>query len=189
MSRYLEEFAEYMRDIMRITEEEKDPHRHAIMRNYVRHHGLEFSGRVDEIFAPEMSVKEPFYHIKLFTPDVVTYTGVDEIMELYKFVGDQPLILGSSRVAVGDWGVGAYETLYVFQEGRALQAAGIEVDDPGATYLRSCQLAEFWRYDSDAKLIGEDTYQITPDVITKLAPEDVITFEQQAEIARGYIDV
>jgi len=50
---------------------------------------------------------------------------------------------------------GPYRQLY---PGRAVQARGIEVDDPDAVYEASQRLVIFWPFNDEGKLIGEDCY-------------------------------
>lgn len=42
--------------------------------------------------------------------------------------------------------------------GRALQAKGIEVDDPDAFYLYVDRMATLWPFDENGQILGEDTY-------------------------------
>jgi hypothetical protein len=42
--------------------------------------------------------------------------------------------------------------------GRTLQAMGIAVDDPDASYLYEARMATLWPFDADGKVLGEDTY-------------------------------
>ena len=87
MSPYLDAFRACMQVIADAVEAEKDPHRKAILENFLRHAGLEFSGQDGLIQQPDMTVDEPVYHVK-WGPDLTTYEGRDAVQGYYNGVNE-----------------------------------------------------------------------------------------------------
>jgi hypothetical protein len=186
VSKYLAEFDDFMQGLEHLTNEQTDPHRKAMMVNYTRHHALEFCGRSEEIFDPAMTVDHPVYQIRFLTPDVVIYDGVDQVRTFYDEVISQAMLLSNARIAVGDSCIASTTNFKGFFTGAALAQTGVEVDDPDGLYVRECELAQFWSYTDDIRLIGEEVYQITNDVVYACSAEDFVTIAQQEEIARPF---
>ena len=87
MNRYLEAFRDCLQVIADASEAEKDPHRRAILDNFLRHAGLEFSGQDSKILTPEMTVEQPVYHVK-WGPSLATYAGMDAVQGYYDAVNE-----------------------------------------------------------------------------------------------------
>lgn len=187
MSKYLDAFAAYAANARKVADAEKDPHRHAILRNYSRHAALEFSDKWQEIFTPEMTVGHPRYKVQLGTPDLQDFDGETQVKGFYSTLNQSLVWLQDEQLFVNDWGLASYSTFGMFASGTDAAAAGHDVDDHDATYALICPLAMFWPYDADAKLIGEEVYQLAPFDVVKCAPEDVFTFEERAEVLKPYL--
>lgn len=187
MSKYLDAFAAYMANSKAVAQAERDPHRQAILLNYNRHAALEFSDLWQHIFTPEMTVAEPKYRVQLGTEEVQDFDGLTSVKGFYTALNNYVVWLQDEQLFVNDWGLASYSTFGQFVSGKEAAAAGHDVDDPDATYILTCPLAMFWPYDENAKLIGEEVYQLADMRLVKPDPEDVFTFEERAAVLRPYI--
>ena len=50
-----------------------------------------------------------------------------------------------------------------------------------------CPLAMFWPYDKNAKMIGEDVYQLAPFTLIKPDPQDVFSFDERARMLAPFV--
>lgn len=188
MSKYLKAFEEFMRKGLATAQAEQNPHRRAILLNYNRHAALEFSVRKwHNIFTKNMSVDEPVYNVHLGTPELVRFEGREAVMGFYQALNERIVWLQDEQLFVNDWGFASYSTFGQFVTGKEAAEAGHTVDDPAATYILMCPLAMFWPYDKDAKMIGEDVYQLAPFTLIKPDPADVFTFEDRARMLAPYV--
>jgi hypothetical protein len=188
-SKYLKAFADYMANSLATARAETDPHRQAILLNYNRHAALEFSDRWQEIFTPGMTVSHPRYKVMLGSEEMQDFDGEKQVKGFYSVLNDFVVWLESERLFVNDWGLASYSTFGQFVTGAQAKEMGLgaDVDDDEATYMLRCPLAMFWPYDENAKLIGEEVYQLAPFTVTKPDPEDVFTFEERAEVLKEYL--
>ncbi|WP_096390379.1 hypothetical protein [Halopenitus persicus] len=65
MAHYPDGHLGHISDIERAAREERDPHRRAMLWNYLHHAALEVSGDWEDIFDPEMIVDDPQYEMHL----------------------------------------------------------------------------------------------------------------------------
>ncbi|MQA13856.1 MAG: hypothetical protein GEV09_06660 [Pseudonocardiaceae bacterium] len=187
MSKHLDAFADYMQNSWSRAETETDTRRRAILFNYNRHAALEFSDRWQEIFTPEMTNPHPKYKVRLGSDEVQVFDGVGEVKGFYGALNESVVWLEDEQLFVNDYGLASFSTFGQFIAGKDAAAAGYEVDDPEATYMLSCPLAMIWPYDENAKLIGEEVYELAPLQLSKPAPEDVFSFEERAEVLAKYL--
>ena len=187
MSKYLDAFEGYMRKGKEQALAEPNPHRRAILLNYNRHAALEFSDLWQYIFTKTMTVDHPHYKVQLGTPDLQDFDGLSAVKGFYTALNQRVVWLQDEQLFVNDWGLASYSTFGQFVTGAAAKEAGYEVDDQKAIYILTCPLAMFWPYDKDAKLIGEDVFQLAPFTLVKPELKDVFTFEQRKRMLSQYI--
>ena len=181
MSKYLDAFEEFMRNGLDTARAEQNPHRRAILLNYNRHAALEFSNQKwHNIFTKVMTVDEPVYNVHLGTPDLIRFEGREAVMGFYQALNERVVWLQDEQLFVNDWGFASYSTFGQFVTGKEAKESGYEADDLDATYVLMCPLAMFWPYDKNAKMIGEDVYQLAPFTLIKPDPQDVFRFDERA---------
>ena len=187
MNIYLEAFRECLQVIADASEGEKDPHRRAILDNFLRHAGLEFSGQDEKILTPEMTVAEPIYHVK-WGPTLSTYTGMDEVQGYYNAVNEVVSTFQDHTCFVNDWGIASYSKFMRFTTGATLAAEGQDIPKPDDTeYVQILPMAMFWAYDSNAKLIGEDVYMLTDPTHHELTEDEKFTVAELQDVARSFL--
>lgn len=187
MSKYLDAFEAYMENSLATANAQQDPHRRDILLNYNRHAALEFSDRWQEIFTPEMTSNHPKYKVHLGSEETQVFDGTDSVKTFYGALNDFVVWLQDEQLFVNDWGLASLSTFGQFLTGAQAAAVGYEVDDEEATYMLSCPLAMFWPYDENAKLIGEEVYQLTDLQLSKPDPEDVFTFEERKAVLAKFL--
>lgn len=188
MSKYLEGFREFMRNGKETALAEPSPHRRAILLNYNRHAALEFStNKWQHIFTEQMTVDHPHYRVHLAMPELMTFDGTDAVKGFYSALNERVVWLQEEQLFVNDWGMGSYSTFGQFASGAEVRQFGYEADDPDARYAMLCPLAMFWPYSSDAKMIGEDVYQLAPFTVVKCGPGDEFSFEERSEMLADYV--
>lgn len=187
MSRYLDGFEAFMRNGRQTAMAEPDPHRRAILLNYNRHAALEFSDNWHHIFTKRMTVDSPVYNVHLGNPELATFDGLDAVRGFYSNLNQRVVWLQDEELFVNDWGLATYSTFGQFAKGHEVVAAGYQAEEPDADYVMTCKLAMFWPYDEDAKLIGENVYQLEPFRVQKAEAGDVFSFEERSRILAEYI--
>jgi hypothetical protein len=156
-----------------------------MLENYNRHRYLEMAGRNEEIFAPEMTVEEPFYRFN-YLGKVFDLNGRDEVQGVYRewTEKDQCVFYAEDEdLAVGDTMIVSRGTLYQQMPGAALAAEGIPAEED-ATYLAKIREAMIWPYDEQCRLIGEDVWEFDPSAreFIKLDASQVLTSDQAGEL-------
>lgn len=186
-SRYLEAFRDCLQVIADAAESEKDPHRRAILENFQRHAGLEFSGQDELILHPDMTVGDPIYHVK-WGPTLSTYDGIDTVQGYYNGVNEVVSTFQDHTCWVNDWGIASYSTFVRFTTGEVLAAEGHDVPKPDSTrYAQELPMAMFWKYNSGAKLMGEDVFMLTDPNHHELLEDEIFTVEELHSVARSFL--
>ena len=168
MSKYLEKYVRYMQAARAAADSEPNAHRKAILDNYCQHAAFEFSNRDKEILNPARTVPNPRYRIKRYGAELTLYEGLDAVQGYYDAVNREVIMLNDEQLMVNDWGVSSYSTLVRFVAGAQLVAEGNSgAFEPAAIYVQSSPLAMFWPYNAEAKLLGEDVFELDRPVIGK----------------------
>lgn len=187
MSKYLDAFRDCLQVIADAADAEKDPHRRAILENFLRHAGLEFSGQDELILDPAMTVDEPLYHVK-WGPTLSTYTGMAEVKGYYDAVNEVVSTFQDHTCWVNDWGIASYSKFMRFTTGAVLAAEGQDIAKPDETaYVQELPMAMFWQYNADAKLMGEDVYMLADPTHHELTEDEKFTVPELHEVAKSFL--
>ncbi len=187
MSRYLDAFVVYMENIQKSIAAEASPHRKAILENYLAHAACEFSGNDKYIFSPARTVASPIYKVKI-GGELVVYTGREAVQAYYDATNEEIVMLNDEVLMVSDWGLSSYSTLVRFVSGEKLIKEGWpEPVNGDKTYLQTYPLAMFWPYDADAKMIGEDVWQLDTPKVSEPSPEDIVTLDMRVRAAERFL--
>lgn len=171
-----------VRELLEVTETAR--HRF-LLQAYDRHRNLEMGGRYKEIFAPEMTVEEPFYRFN-YLGKVFDLDGREQVEAIYRqwTETDQNVFyIEDEQLAVGDSMVASRGTFYQQIPGAVLVAERLDADD-GAVYLAKSRSAMIWPYDDRCRLIGEDVWEFAPSAreFIQLEPGDVLTSARAGEL-------
>jgi hypothetical protein len=170
---------------------ETNLHRRAILENYYQHVALEYNGRWEEFLGPDMAVREPVYRARLgggARADL--YDGHAAVMAFYNALNEETVLTNhDERLAVADWGFASYNTFDMWATGKHLPRMGIALDgvDSRANYLVSRPIAMFWNYTSDAKLIGEEVYELAAPTVERIDASDAPTWEEVRNAVRRFL--
>jgi hypothetical protein len=187
MNSYLEGFRACMQVIADASEAEKDPHRKAILDNFLQHASLEFSGQDARILTPEMTVDEPVYHVK-WGPTLSTYTGMAEVQGYYDAVNEVVSTFQDHTCWVNDWGIASYSTFVRFTTGAVLAGEGHNVPKPDDTqYAQHLPMAMFWKYTDDAKLVGEDVFMLADPTHVEVGSDEQFSKDELHAVASSFI--
>ena len=186
VSRYLEAFRDCLQVIADAAEAEKEPDRRAILDNFLRHAGLEFSGQDKKILSPDMTVANPVYHVK-WGPSVVTYEGMDAVQGYYDSVNQVVSTFQDHTCWVNNWGIASYSTFVRFTTGKVLAAEGAALEADDTQYAQHLPMAMFWKYDSDAKLIGEDVFMLADPTHLPVTGDEAFTLDELHSVARSFL--
>jgi hypothetical protein len=163
----------------------ENPHHRAILTNFLQHLTLEISGRYKEILVPKLTVEHPVYRM-CSKGETTVLDGMQAVTDFYRAVAESgQCVMGSVEedLYVSDAGV-AGEALYGhIIPGSALSTDDVPDLDVEAHYLVTWRIAYTFRYDADARLLGEYIYD-DPQSYTyrKLDPSEVVTVEQADEL-------
>jgi len=173
-----------MQGAERLMAKTTNPRHLAILRNYRRHAMLEVAARFDEIFAPSMTIENPYY-VNYTANGCQHLRGIDEVKKHFYGTliehGANVMILEDEVVAVDDWGLASEYTSNDYINSTVARLRGFEVDDDQATYLHRHRVVMTWRYSEDCRLIGENVAMELGGTLEKLAPEDVVTTAEARE--------
>jgi hypothetical protein len=186
VSRYLEAFRACLQVIADAAGAEKDPHRRAIVDNFLRHAGLEFSGQDKKILSPDMTVDNPVYHVK-WGPDVATYEGMDAVQGYYDGVNEVVSTFQDHTCWVNDWGIASYSTFVRFTTGKVLAAEGAPLAADDTLYAQHLPMAMFWKYTENAKLIGEDVFMLAEPTHVPVTEAEAFTVDELHDVAKSFL--
>lgn len=193
-----------VRDLIKSIE---NPRHRFLLMSYDRHRNLEMAGRYEEIFAPDMTVREPIYHLDIHGLSV-TLEGAEAVRSLYRMwaaTNQAVFYTEGEQLAVADNFIASVTVGYQQVNGRALffdkilpylpksmskrivkreLAAKAFMVDERAMYLYKNVFQMIWRYDDRGRLLGEDVYEPDPDnaEVTKLNRADILTTQQAARL-------
>lgn len=161
-----------------------DPLHRQIIENYRRHAILEVCGEWEGIFAPEMTVENPVYHLNITGLEGVKREG-DEVREVYKQLAETAttvIAVEDERLMVSDWGFCSDSMFNTYQRGWDLEALGIEGNDPDGYYILRQNYAMIWPFDERGRMLGENVYENTVlQEVIPVDPEDYLTVEDARE--------
>ena len=193
----------------RLLEQTDNPRHRFLLMAYGRHRYLEVAGRYKEIFAPDMTVGRPVYHLNVNGSELIL-RGEDRVKSLYRMWAETHqsiFYVEGEQVAVSDnfvFSVGA--TVYQQVSGKSVRANKwlarlpkglsrrlVEMvldqkhhhSDPDDMYLyKTHGLQMIWPYDDRGRLIGEDVYEprIDESELIKLDPADVLTTQESGRL-------
>jgi hypothetical protein len=109
----------------------ENPRHRYLLQSYLRHRYLESAGRYLEIFAPEMTVEQPFYRFALIGQPRFTLNGRAQVEAVYQHwtQTDQCVFyVEDESVAVGDHQIVGRGIGYQQRLGSELAASGVDAD-------------------------------------------------------------
>jgi hypothetical protein len=189
-----------------------NPRHRFLLMAYDRHRNLEMAGRYEEIFAADMMVEEPVYHLHA-NGLRVKLQGQEKIKDLYRVwaaTNQSVFYTEKEEVAVSDHCISSVAVGYHQVTSRSLLenkvlsylpafVAEFLLDlafgrqnlneDRGAMYLYKSTIYMIWPYDDRGRLIGEDIWEPEPRKaeIIKLAPADVLTTQEAGRLLAPFI--
>jgi hypothetical protein len=167
---------------------EENPHRRAIIQNYIEHAALEYTkDRWQEILLPERTVEDPVYHIRLGTPRVLHLRGLQQVHDFYATIKEGVLTNEFINLAVADWGLCEFAKTHLFIPGATLARQGAEVDGKAFYHVEMPLVGLYWNYDAQARLVSENVYDILPPILTKIHPADAPSAEEVDEVVQKYV--
>lgn len=159
----------------------ENPRHRAILINFLHHLTLEISGRWEEILEPELTVAHPVYRM-CGKGRTTVLEGMEAVAGFYRSVVETGMnVMGSivEDLYISDTGVASESLWGHIVPGATLTTDDVPDLDPNAHYLAVSRLAYIFRYDSDAKLLGEYVYDdVSSYTYRRLDPHDVVTTEQ-----------
>ena len=185
----------------------KNPRHRFLLMAYDRHRNLEMAGRYEELFAPDMMVQQPVYHLHA-NGLRVKLTGQEDIKELYRVWGEtnqSVFYTEKESVTVSDHFVSSMVVGYHQVSGRSLfenkilsylpaviarfllnQSFGRRSfkGNENSMYLYKSTFFMVWPYDERGRLLGENIWEPEPAnaEISKLAPADVLATREAGRL-------
>jgi hypothetical protein len=199
--------------VRQLIEKTENPRHRFLLIAYDRHRNLEMAGRYEEIFASDMMVEEPVYH--LHANEIhAKLEGREAVRSLYRMWAETNQAIfytENEQVAVADNFVGSVTVGYQQVSGRSLLANKVLSYLPGflsgpiltralaaksfkadanAMYLYKNVYRMIWPYDDRGRLVGEDVWEPDPDKaeITKLDSADVLSTQEAGRLLAPLIE-
>jgi hypothetical protein len=199
--------------VRRLIEKTENPRHRFLLIAYDRHRNLEMAGRYEEIFASDMMVEAPIYHLHANEIDA-KLEGKEAVKSLYRMwaeTNQSIFYTENEQVAVADNFVASVTIGYQQMSGRSLLANKLLSHLPGflskqilkrvlaaksfkpdanAMYLYKNVYRMVWPYDDRGRLVGEDVWELNPNnaEITKLDPADVLTTKEAGRLLAPLIE-
>ena len=187
MNPYYEATVSWYENIAREGRENPSPHRRKICQNYLEHAALDYADRWPDIFTPERTVEHPIYKVKWGTPETVVYDGLDAVKGFYMTLKDGGTLSNQDELlSVADWGFSSFLKINLYRTGAQLLELGLDADADGE-YVIQTPCAMYWLYDENARLIGENVYEMEPGVVVKLAPGETLTGDDLWTLVKPYL--
>jgi hypothetical protein len=200
------------RAVRALIEKTENPRHRYLLMAYDRHRNLEMAGRYEELFASDMMVEQPVYHIHA-NGLRVKLQGQEDIKHLYRaWAATNQSVFYTERehVAVSDQFITSVAVGYHQVTGRSLVQnkilsylpefisrfllnrafAGTEFKaDDRSMYLYKNTFCMIWPYDDRGRLIGEQIWEPEPGKaeIFKLAPAHVVTTQDACRLLAPFI--
>jgi hypothetical protein len=173
------------RAVERLTATTDNPRHRYLLHAYSRHRYLQIAGRVEEIFAPEMTVAEPVYRFNMLGT-TTTLAGAEAVKKVYREwtrTAQCIFYTDNEKLAVSDNMIVSTSTRYQQTPGSILAAGGAPLD-PDAFYLMKTAEHMICPYDDRGRWVGEDVWEYDESVreIIALDPTMVITAEQSGRL-------
>lgn len=170
--------------VERLIETTTNPRHQYLLHAYNRHRYLEMAGRFEEIFAPDMTVAEPIYHLNMLG-QTLTLEGAEAVKGVYSqwSASAQCVFYAEDeKLAVSDDMIVSTSFIYQQTPGKVLAAEGLPVD-PEAWYLMKTAEHMVWPYENGL-LVGEDVWEYDERhrEVIPLDPAEVLTVEQSAAL-------
>jgi hypothetical protein len=103
--------------------------------------------------------------------------GWDQIHRFYveEIFGEGRHVLEARkpRIIVDDDAIVTEGPMRLIRWGRDLIAQGAKIDDPDAVYLMSATVLIVWPFDTEARIIGEESYARPPATFEKIDDADI----------------
>jgi hypothetical protein len=169
----------------------ENPRHRFLLQSHYRHRYLTIAGRYQEIFAPEMMVEHPVYHVHAVGINT-TLDGREAVESVYRDWSENGRCVfyaENEQVAVADNFIASVGIIYQQTSGKLLRAAGVDVDDENAMYLYKLHEQMISPYDEQGRMIGQDVWEVDPAEaeIIKLAPADVLSVHGAAALLNPLI--
>jgi hypothetical protein len=157
-----------------------DRHRH-MLENVRRHYLLELTGRIDEIFAADMTVEHPVYYLDLDGTSR-TLRGQAEVKAFYQEVAGVVFTCEATSHAITD-------DAYWFESWFNFYLPGAAIGrQPDAWYLKRQWISMRWPYDERARLIGEHVYEhVDIAEVVPIDESEVVTFAEACTLLEPLI--
>jgi len=196
------------RAVRELIERTSNPRHRFLLIAHDRHRNLEMAGRYEEIFAPDMMVEQPVYHLRANEINM-RFEGKEAVKSLYRMwaaTNQSIFYTENEQLAVADNFVASVTIGYqqVTRRSllgnrllsylpeflskrvlkRALAAEKLLKGSEDSMYLYKNVYHMVWPYDDRGRLVGEDIWEPDPDraEITKLDPADVLTTQEAASL-------
>lgn len=184
----------------------ENPRHRFLLMAYDRHRNLEMAGRYEELFAADMMVAKPVYHLHVHGTDLqLEGEAVKSLYRMWAETNQAVFYVDSEQLAVADNFIATVVVGYQQVSGRSLffdkvlpwlpgflsrrivrrvLAAKTFEADENSMYLYKNIFQMIWPYDDRGRLLGEDIYEPDPDraEIVKLDPADVLTTDKSARL-------
>ena len=148
------------RELDELIKTTSNPRHRQILEVVRRHYLLELTGRLDEIFAPDMMTDDPVYLVN-FDGASRTLRGRAEITAFYQEQSGVVLATDTNTHAVSDDGYWSVCWFNFFVPG----------------HLKRHWITMFWPFDEHARVAGEQIYEHADRTeVVPIDPADVITF-------------
>jgi hypothetical protein len=199
------------RAVRELIERTENPRHRFLLMSYDRHRNLEMAGRYEELFAPEMMVQKPLYHLNVHGTSLqLEGKAVKNLYRMWAATNQAVFYVDREQLAVADNLVASVSVGYQQVSGRSLffdkvlpwlpgflsrrivkrvlDAETFEADE-NSMYLYKNVFQMIWPYDDRGRLLGEDIYEPDPDKaeIVKLDPADVLTTEASGRLLNPLI--
>ena len=184
-----------------------DPRHRFLLLAYSRHRYLEVAGRYEEIFAPDMMIPEPVYHIDA-NGNHIELRGQDQIKGLYRMWAQTNqciFYVESEEIAVADHYVASVTTSYQQVSGKTVRAGKMlgylptglaqklvlrtlsrrdHAANDSDMYLLKTTVEMIWPYDDQGRLAGEDAWEPVPSnaELIPLDPANVLSVNEAARL-------
>jgi hypothetical protein len=166
-----------------LLETTENPRRRFLLQAYNRHRYLAIAGRYEEIFAPDMMIMDPVYHLHAGGNDVVL-RGQDQVKSLYRMwakTNQSIVFIKGEEVEVADHYITSVAVSYQQVSGKVLK--GHKADENDMYHYKPVEQI-IRTYDDRGRLIGEDVWEPEPAKaeLFKLDPAEVLTTEESAKL-------
>lgn len=173
-----------------ILQDDISDHHRRILNVYRQHAMLEIAGRWKEIFDPRLTVDSPEY-VFAAPENYFELSGSDSVKWFYNSIsvsGTSVRLIDNEDIVISDKGFMSEALYHIYLNGETARRWGHDVDSADGLYVESRWSCVYWKFNEEARMIGERIYPASTAKIAICEPDNFWTTANVSKILNPVIE-